>query len=551
VSFDAPSGPPPSEPPHGGPPHDGPVEYLDSRGGDGTPSGPTGGGRRTTVIAVAALVGAAAVGGAAWAAWAFFSTGAQPAEALPDSTLGYVSIDLDPSGGQKIEALRTLKKFPAFDDNVDLGTDDDVSEWIFDKVQGEAGCEDLDYGDDIEPWLGDRFAVAAVDAGEDRPSPIFVVQVSDEDAADAGLKKVRDCGGGTADDGAWAIADGWALIGADQKTVDAVAADAADSTLADDEDFQHWTEAAGDAGIVSMYAAPSAGQALADLFTDSLGGLGGLDVPGVQDQMEEATTELKAFKGAAATVRFDDGGLEIEMAGEVGAKSATLTAGGEGAKAVSTLPDDTAAALGLGLDFKDGWLDELLDPLAQQTGQSADDLLAEANEQLGLNLPEDAETLLGSSLALAVDADFDPESFMSSEGPGDVAGVGVKIFGNADDIDAVLDKLRSAAGGADEGVLDSDSGDGVVALGPDADYRKVLLEDGGLGDTDKFKRVVEHADDATGILYLDFDALDGWIADLTGDDAEARDNLEPLGAFGLSAWQDDDVAHAVIKVTTD
>jgi hypothetical protein len=548
VSFDVPSGPPPSEPPHGGPPHGGAVEYLDSRGGDGTPPGSAGGGRRTTVIAVAALVGAAAVGGAAWAAWSFFSTGAQPAEALPASTLGYVSIDLDPSGGQKIEALRTLKKFPAFDDNVDLGTDDDVSEWIFDRIQGESGCKGLDYQDDVEPWLGDRFAVAAVDTGEDRPSPIFVVQVKDADKADAGLEKIRQCGDGGSEDGAWAIADGWALIGETQDIVDGVADDAADSTLADDQDFQDWTEAAGDAGIVSMYAAPSAGQALADLFTESLGG--GLGIPGVQDRLEEATSQLEAFKGAAATVRFDDGGLEVELAGEVGAESATLAAGGEGAKAVSTLPEDTAAALGLGLDFKDGWLDELLDPLAQQTGQSADELMAEANEQLGLNLPEDAETLLGSSLALALDGDFDPEAFMTSEGPGDVSGVGVKIFGDADDIDGVLDKLRSAAGGADQGVLDSDSGDGVVALGPDADYRKALLEDGGLGDTDKFKRVVEHADDATGILYLDFDAIDGWIADLT-DDAEVRDNLEPLGAFGLSAWQDDDVAHAVLKVTSD
>jgi hypothetical protein len=489
------------------------------------------------------------VGGAAWAAWSFFSTGAQPAEALPASTLGYVSIDLDPSGGQKIEALRTLKKFPAFDDNVDLGTDDDIREWIFDKLDSEAGCEDIDYQDDIEPWLGDRFAVAAVDSGGD-PAPIFVAQVSDEDAADAGLTKLRDCGTGNPDDGAWAIADGWALIGADQETVDAVAADAADSTLADDDDFRQWTEAAGDDGIVSMYAAPSAGQALADLFTDNLDDLGGLGVPGVQDQLDEATAELEGFTGAAATIRFDDGGLEVEVAGEVGPEGATLAAGGDGAKAVSTLPDDTAAAFGLGLEFEDGWLNELLDPLAEGTGESADDLLAQANEQLGLDLPEDAETLLGTSLTLAVDAGFDPEAFLSSAGPGEVSGVGVKVFGDADDIDAVLDKLRSAAGGADEGVLDSDSSDGVVAIGPDAAYRKVLLEDGGLGDTDRFKRVVEHADDATGILYLDFDALDGWIADLSGDD-ELRDNLEPLSAFGVSAWQEDDVAHAVIKVTTD
>jgi hypothetical protein len=503
------------------------------------------------VIAVVALVGAAAVGGAAWAAWSFFATGAQPAEALPASTLGYVSIDLDPSGGQKIEALRTLKQFPAFEDEIGLDTDDDVREWIFDKIQGETDCAGLDYDDDIEPWLGDRFAVAAVDTGDDQPAPVFVVQVSDADGADDGLGELRECGGGGSDDVAWSIDGDWAIVGENQEVVDSIAKDAAASSLADDDDFKQWTGAAGDGGIVSMYAAPSAGQALADLFTDSLDGLGGLGVPGVQDQVDEATADLEGFKGAAATVRFDDGGLEVEVVGQVGAKSATLAAGGDGAKAVSTLPDDTAAALGLGLAFEDGWLNELLDPLAQQSGESVDDLLAEAKEQLGLDLPADAETLLGSSLTLALDADFDPEAFMSTEGPGEVSGAGVKILGSAEDIDAVLDKIRSASGGADEGALDSDSGDGVVAIGPDADYRKVLLEDGGLGDTERFKRVVEHADDATAILYLDVDALDGWLADLTGDDADVRDNLEPLSAVGVSAWQEDDVAHAVVKVTTD
>jgi hypothetical protein len=548
VSNDVPSGPPPTEPPAGV------AETLESGGGVRVRStGPSPArSRRTTVIAVASVIGVAAVGGAAWAAWSFFSTGAQPAEALPASTIAYASIDLDPSGGQKIEALRTLKKFPAFDDNVDLGTDDDIREWIFEQVQEESSdCAELDYGDDIEPWLGDRFAVAAVDAGGDAPAPVFVVQVSDEDAADAGLTKLRTCGGGSADDGAWAIADGWAIIGEDQKTVDAVANDAEGSTLAADDDFQQWTDAAGDDGIVSMYAAPAAGQVLSDLVTDSLGGLGGLGAAGMQGQLDDATDQLKDFKGAAATIRFDDGGLELEMAGDVGATSAALTAGGEGAKAVSTLPDDTAVAFGLGLEFQDGWLDEVLGPISEAAGQSTDDLLAEANQRLGLDLPADIETLLGSSLSLAVDADFDPDSFDSAAGPGDVSGVGVKVFGDADDIEAVLDKLRSSAGGADDGALDSDSEDGVVAIGPDGDYRKVLLEDGGLGDTDTFKRVVEHADEATEILYVDFDAVDGWLGDVTGDDAEIRDNLEPLSAFGVSAWQEDDVAHAVLKVTTD
>ena len=151
------------------------------------------------------------------------------------STVAYASIDLDPSGGQKIEALQTLKKFPAFEDEIGLGTDDDIRKWIFDEAQGSGACADLDYADDIEPWLGDRFAVAAVDAGGDTPDPVFVVQVTDEDAADAGLEKLFDCAG--EEEGAWAISDGWALIAETQEIADQVSDDAADESLADDVDF--------------------------------------------------------------------------------------------------------------------------------------------------------------------------------------------------------------------------------------------------------------------------------------------------------------------------
>jgi len=548
MSFDVPSVPPPSEPPPGGP-----VEYLDSRGGNGLPPRPrSGNGRRTTLIAVVAGVGVAAVGGAAFAAWSFFSTGAQPAEALPATTLGYVSIDLDPSGGQKIEALRTLKQFPAFEDEVGLDTDDDVREWIFDKIQGESGCDDLDYDDDIEPWLGDRFAVAAVDTGDDQ-APIFVAQVTDADKADAALDKLRACGGGSTDDGAWAISDGWALIGGDQQIVDGVVADAADAALADDDDFKRWTDAAGDAGIISMYAAPAAGKVLADELSGGLGALAGLDeLGGAEAAPEEATEALKDFKGAAATVRFDDGGLELELAADPAATGRDLTGGDDGAEAVSTLPDDTAAALGV--SFADGWVTDVFDQVAKSSGESADDLMSEVGAQLGLDLPGDLETLVGESVALSVDADFDPSSFVYSpeadSGIG-ATGIGVKVVGDSDDIEGVLDKLRTAVDGADGGVLDSDADDDVVALGPDADYRAVLLEDGGLGDSDTFRDVVEHADEAAAILYVNFDAGDDWLAQLAGDDGEVKDNLEPLEALGMSAWVEDDVAHAMIKVTSD
>ncbi|GAA4721101.1 DUF3352 domain-containing protein [Nocardioides conyzicola] len=560
MSYDLPPGPPPTDPPGSGP------ETLDSRGGarltSSTGPAPVRG-RRTAVIAVVGALGVVAVGGAAWAAWSFLSTGAQPAEALPAKTIAYASVDLDPSGGQKIEALRTLKKFPAFEDQVGLDTDDDVREWIFDQIQDESGCADLDYDDDIAPWLGDRFAVAAVDTGGDTPTPVFVVQVSDADAADQGLGKLRECAGGS-DNVAWHIDGDWALLGEDQKTVDGIADDAADSSLADDDDYQQWTDAAGDSGIVSMYAAPAAGKVLAD----NLGGLGGLALgssalacpapcSGVsltdgETAPDEVTDALKDFKGAAATIRFDDGGLELELAADPAATGQAVTGGDDGAEAVSALPDDTAAAIGL--SFEKGWLTDLVDQFAKASGESSDDLLAEAGEQLGIELPGDVETLVGESLTLAVDGDFDPSSITGLpgvDGNAGPSGIGVKVIGEADDIEGVLDKLRASAGGADGGVLDSDSDGDVVAIGPDADYRKVLLENGGLGDSDPFKTVVEHADDAAAILYVNFAAGDHWLAELAGDDAEVRDNLKPLEALGMSAWVDDDTAHAVLKITTD
>ncbi|WP_197026053.1 DUF3352 domain-containing protein [Nocardioides sp. URHA0020] len=550
MSYDLPPGPPPSGPPVG--PPAGAPETLDSRGGAPLPAtGSSRGGRRTTVLAIGGAIGAVAVGGVAWAAWSFFATGAQPAEALPGSTLAYASIDLDPNGGQKIEALRTLQKFPGFKDEVGIDTDDDIREWIFEQIQQESGCKDLDYGDDIEPWLGDRFAVAAVDTGKDGPAPVVVVQVSDDDKADQGLTKLLECGGGDSDAAAWAISDGWALIGESQQVVDGIADDADDSSLADDDDFQKWTGAAGDTGIVSMYAAPEAGTVLADQLSSGLGDLSGLSDLGDEAAAapDDMTAALKDFKGAAATVRFDDGGLELEVAADPAATGRAITAGDAGAQAVSTLPDDTAAAIGL--SFADGWAKDLVEQIAKATGESADDLLAQAEDELGLDLPDDVETLVGDSMAIAVDAGFDPSSFAAGESDGGATGVGVKIVGDADGIEGVLSRLQDAAGGADGGVLDHDSDGGAVAVGPDPLYRKQLLEDGGLGDSATFRKVVEHADDAAAVVYLDFDAGDDWLVELAGDDAEVRDNLEPLDALGMSAWVDDDTAHTVLKITTD
>src|SRR5215218_10147285 len=134
-------------------------EYLEQGGGAPLVREPrSGGGGRKAFLSGAIVVGLAAVGGGVWAATSFFASGAQPAEALPASTIGYASIDLDPSGGQKIEAFRMLNKFPAFEDKIGLDADDDIKRAIFDRAEVSVACDGLDYAQDIEPWLGDRAA---------------------------------------------------------------------------------------------------------------------------------------------------------------------------------------------------------------------------------------------------------------------------------------------------------------------------------------------------------------------------------------------------------
>ena len=175
-------------------------EILSSSGGDPAGVPPRGSGRRTALIAGGIVGGVALVGGVAWAATWYFSSGPDAAEALPDSTIGYASINLDPSGDQKIEALKTLNKFPGFKDELKLDANDDIRKDLFEEIQKDGTCADVDYDDDIEPWLGDRMAVAAVDLGEDEPTAVFVVQVSDKDKAEDGLDKLQTCDSGDSGD---------------------------------------------------------------------------------------------------------------------------------------------------------------------------------------------------------------------------------------------------------------------------------------------------------------------------------------------------------------
>lgn len=534
-------------PPPGGP------EYLDHSGGEPLePTGPdtgSGGGRRTTLVAGAAIAGLLAVGGGVWAAMSFFASGPQPSEVLPSSTIGYASVDLDPSGGQKIEAFRMLEKFPAIKKELDgFGADDDLLEKVFSDL--EEDCEGLSYADDVKPWLGYRFAAAAVDLGEDVPTPVGVLQVTDADAAEEGLATLRDCAG--SDVGGWVIEGDWAVVAETERLAQEVVD--ADGSLADDETFQKWNGELGDTGVMSFYASPDAGSLLLDSLGDfpmgmsPMGGMeGSLEELPEEELPEEMTKALEDFQGMAATLRFDDGALEFEVVGGGSDDQMASLATDRGDDVVSTLPEDTAVAIGFGLP--EGWMDQALDQAAAMSGgeMTADDLAQEFEASTGLTV-EDIETLMGESAALALSSSIDLETVFSSSDGSDVP-VGAKVKGDAAEIQDVVARLVEFAGAPPEAFGTDVDGD-LVAIGPNPDYRTELLEDGRLGDTDAFRNVVREAEQASAIVYVNFDAGD-WLTSLAEGEQEVADNLEPLQGLGVSTWTTDEGGHAIFRLTTD
>lgn len=585
-----PYGPPPGQPvgqpgPYGPPPGQPQYDYLQPGPGQPVAGPPRRGvkGKLALAVGVVVLVGAIA-GGGVWAWNAYFNQGPQPSEALPHDTLAYASLDLDPSGKQKVELITTLRKFPAFRDEIGLKSDDDIREKIFDEVQKNGICKELDFEDDVASWLGDRIGVAVVDRGEDEPEPVVVLQVKDEGKAEKDLDELVECskdGESEGDDeeiGGYAFHGDWVVLAETEEIAEDVAKDAEAKPLADDDDYTKWTEAAGDAGIVTMYVAPEAGAAFLDYAEEHpevMGGLSGLTPPMAvepeygsgtydidpstyaadEDEIpEELRTALEDFPGGAGTVRFDDGSLEIEFAsGEIPGGWGALAGNGKGGEVVATLPDTTAVALGLGLG--EGWVDALLDQLrpvveAQGDGQSLDELVGEFESETGLAVPEDIEALGGESFALAFDSEFDADDLEGMD-PSSVP-FGIKIKGDPERIESALDKIRTSLGPNASLLKSRTEGDHVV-VAMSEDYLDTLAEDGDLGGNDTFQELVPERDGAAGVLFLNVDA-GGWLDELLesmGAPEEVRENVEPFRGLGVSSWKDGEETHTLVKITTE
>lgn len=113
--------------------------------------------------------------------------GSQPEDVVPASAIAFVKVDLNPSVGQKLNVLRLMRKFPEIKDE-----GEDLKSTLVESLI-EEGDLDLSYEADIEPWLGDRAAIAVVPSSnnEDGVAPLVVLEFTDQEAMVAALDKAE------------------------------------------------------------------------------------------------------------------------------------------------------------------------------------------------------------------------------------------------------------------------------------------------------------------------------------------------------------------------
>lgn len=509
--------------------------------------------RRGLVIGVVAGVVAAV--GLPLGAFAVYNAlsggGTQPHDALPSDVLAYARIDVDPSASQKLEALRFLDKFPAFEDATGIDDPrDDVREAMFDAVKETSGC-DLDFNDDVDPWLGERLGVGVFPPtdGAQQPGVAVAIQVKDEDAAKKGIKDLIACGDKAdepaAKDAGWAYFNEYLIVAETQALADGYAKAAEKQPLADDTTFKADMDQLGEQGVASVWFD---GQGLMDAFGD-LAGMGALDPSMAADgakmteQLEKAVQQ--SYRSGAVAFRFDEDYAEVAAVVNGDGYQVLEDAG----TAAVDLPDSTALAFAIadGDRHVDRQWDNLLEMVGN--GQDPEALLEQVEAQTGLTLPDDLKTLLGQNFALGLDAEGLTDLMQS--GDPKALRLGARVQTDADDFAALVETVQTlATKGGVPLELSQEEIDGGVVVASNSDYAKTLAEGGDLGGTDKFTRAVKDADKAQTVMYVDFDALDPVLEQsMGGAGGPALENLKPLEAFGVSGTIKDGSAETTLRLT--
>ncbi|MEQ4718685.1 hypothetical protein [Nonomuraea sp. B19D2] len=463
------------------------------------PAEPAKKGRKTWIIAAA---GALAVillgGGAVWAVGAIGGGGTQPNEVLPANSIAYVRLDMDPAANQKVALFELARKFTVTKDSF---TGEDPRKAVFDMFN-KGNEAKLDFAKDVDPWLGSRLGFAAVPSGKEEPDFALAIQVEDEAQAKAGIAKMMK-----GDKYGIAFREDYALISSTQQLADKFAQ--ADTSLADNTEFNDDMGAIGEQGVLSFWA--------------SMGGLMELAKKEIPAEQAAAVEQIKNARWAGA-LRFDS--AYVELAGLVRGMKGTAPEGDLPKAELGTLPASTAGALSVsGLDqiVTKQWA-EIQKQAAATGGAQVQQFIQQAQSQLGLQLPGDLATVLGKNFTIAVDS----QGLSSNQIKG-----GVRVVTDPAKAQAIVDKVQQAMSRGQGGPqIAKVKGDGVFTVATTDEYAKQLAGEGTLGDSETFQTAVANADDANYAVFVDLDKIENlYLKSMQGD---AKANAQVLRAIGMS-----------------
>jgi hypothetical protein len=289
------------------------------------------------VLPLAATLAALAVAGCGGSGDS--SSDENPAALVPPQAPVFIELAVRPEGELKsnVEALAES-----------IGGIDDLGDLIVTELEQSAtdSGEELDYGKEVEPWLGEKAGIFLDEYdGDDFTEYGIAVQTTDADATQAFVDKQAKSDEGPAEDGSYE--------GVDYKIErdDGMAIGVIDDFLAFAEDaqaFEAMVDASGGDSLAeeevfadTFAAAPGS---FADVFVD-VGELieqsGGSVDPEAQQFLDSAGIDAREATAVASLVPGSDQ-IEIDVSSDLGGESPPS---GDASDLLGSLPADSVAAI--------------------------------------------------------------------------------------------------------------------------------------------------------------------------------------------------------------
>ncbi len=483
-------------------------------------------------IAVAVLAAA----GGAYAMGAFDGLtggGKQPADVIPATSVAYMRVDLNPSAAQKVGAFRLLDKLP---DAKTALTATDPKKAVFEWAQKDnEDLKGIDYTNDIEPWLGDRLGVGLLPASGSGSEPVTVVavEVKDEAKAEEGLKKLQEAlkpalesateqveqavpgaaitssaALGGSDESVRIYTDGYALIV--PKDAEAhVREQLQGERLAANANFKADMNALGDEGVASAWYDQ------AGLMKNANPG----STPAVLDDLAQKSGR------SALGLRFAADYLELAtVSRDVQQPTVPAVTG------IGELPADTGAVYSFagGEQILNEYWPTIVSVL-NASGTDANSGIKQAEDALGITLPDDLATLLGKQFDVVL-AKQDLTQ-VNTGTPVQVAARLTTDTAKAEQIIAGLQEKLNAMMPIERDIPRKTVGD-MLLVGADAAYLdKLENAEGKLSDNQGFQRTVPDVGTQAGVLFVDLDAFEAQYLDQVPEDR--REFVQAMQAVGF------------------